>query len=277
MAIIFALLAAGAYGVSDFLGGMASRHAATTRVLLVTYPVGAALMAALLPIYGGPISARTLGWSVAAGVAGLVAIGLFYHALARARMSVISPVTAVLAAAVPVVGGVALGERPSALGWFGMLVGLIAVVLICRQPEHEDHPRVGWAPLAIAVVAGIGFGAYFVCLSRCDDDSGMWPVVLSRLAPLLALLPWVALVEKSARIPARGLALAAGCGCLDACANAAFLLATRHGLLSLSSVITALYPAGTVLLAVWVLGEPTGRTQQAGLAVAVASVVLLSV
>jgi drug/metabolite transporter (DMT)-like permease len=276
MAVLFALLAAAAYGISDFIGGIASRRVSALSVLLISSPVGGLIMAVLLPLYSGPVSARTLGWSLAGGVAGLVGVMLLYSALALAPMNIISPVTAVMSAVVPVLGGVLLGERPHLLAWAGIGVGLLAVVMISRQPEDHPHGPVGWWPLAMAVLAGIGFGAYFICLARSDHDSGMWPVVISRACSAVLILPLALTGGRRRRLSPSLLGLAAVAGALDATANLAFLLASRHGLLSLSGVITALYPAGTVLLAVLILKEHTGKLQRTGLGLAAAAVVLLT-
>jgi drug/metabolite transporter (DMT)-like permease len=276
MAVLFALLAAAAYGVSDFVGGLASRRVPAITVVMLSYPLGAVLMAGLLPFYSGPISTGTLAWSAAGGVAGLLGIGLLYTTLGQAPMNIISPITAVMSAVVPILGGVLQGERPHLPAWFGIALGLLAVTLISRQPEDHPHGPIGWRPVALAVLAGVGFGAYFICLARTDDDSGIWPVVLSRLVAALLALPVAVLAAGFVRMPRPVLALACTAGALDAVANLGFLLASRHGLLSLSGVITALYPAGTVLLAVLLLKEHTGALQRVGLAVAVVAVVLLT-
>jgi uncharacterized membrane protein len=276
MAVIFALLAAGVYGVSDFIGGFASRRAPAITVLLVSEPVGAVLMVAMLPIYGGPLTGSTVAWSAGAGVAGLIGVALLYTGLARAPMNVISPVTAVMSGVVPVAAGVVQGERPHLLAWLGVALGLVAVTLISRQPEDHPHGPIGWRPLTMAVLAGMGFGFFFICLAGTDSDSGMWPVVVSRLVASVLLVPAAAVAGGFVRMPGPVLKLALLGGFLDAVANLAFLLASRNGLLSLSSVITALYPAGTVLLAVLVLKERTGPLQRMGLGIAAAAVVLLT-
>ena len=276
MAVLFALLAAAAYAVSDFVGGLASRRIPAITVLMASYPIGTVLIAAALPVYGGPISAGTLAWSLSGGAAGLVGVALLYYALGQAPMNVISPVTAVMTAVVPIVAGVLQGERPRLLAWVGIVLGLVAVTLITRQPADHPHGPIGWRPLTMAVLSGVGFGAYFICLARTDEDSGLWPVVLSRTMAVLLVVPLAAALAGFVRIPRPVLALAAVAGILDAVANLAFLLASRHGLLSLSSVITALYPAGTVLLAVLILKERTGAVQRVGLGVAAAAVVLLT-
>jgi len=276
MAVIFALLAAAVYGVSDFIGGFASRRVPAITVLLISDPLGAVLMAAVLPVYGGPLTGSTVAWSAGAGVAGLAGVALLYTALAQAPMNVISPVTAVMSGVVPVAAGVVQGERPHLLAWLGVVIGLVAVTLISRQPEDHPHGPIGFRPLAMAVLAGVGFGAFFICLAGTDSDSGMWPVVLSRLVASVLVVPLAAVGGGFVRVPRSVWKLALLGGFLDAVANLAFLLATRNGLLSLSSVITALYPAGTVLLAAIVLKERTGALQRVGLGIAAAAVVLLT-
>jgi drug/metabolite transporter (DMT)-like permease len=279
MAVLFAVIAALAYGVSDFVGGIASRRVTVKTVLLISTPSGTILMACLLPSYGGPVSTNTLLWSIAGGVAGLSGVALLYAGLARAPMNIISPVTAVMSAVVPVFGGLVLGERPHLLAWFGIALGLAAIVCISRQPDDHPHGPVGWQPLIMAMGAGIGFGMYFICLARSDPNSGIWPVVLSRLTSFMLLLPLAVMgiaASGLTRIPGKVLMLALLAGVLDATANVAFLLASRHGLLSLSAVITSLYPAGTVLLAIWILKEHSGWLQKVGFAVAALSIVCIT-
>lgn len=276
MGILFALIAAASYGISDFIGGVASRRVQALTVLVISYPVGGALMAILLLWYRGPVSANTVAWSLGGGVGGLAGVALLYSALAIAPMNIVSPVTAVMSAVVPVLAGVGRGERPHLLAWFGIVLGLLAVGLISRQPEDHPHGPIGWRPLSMAILAGVGFGVYFVCLASADSDSGLWPVVISRSCSAVLVLPLVVLARAFVRIPRPTFGLAAAAGALDASANWTFLLASRNGLLSLSGVITALYPAGTVLLAMGLLKERSGSMQRVGFGVAVAAVVLLT-
>jgi drug/metabolite transporter (DMT)-like permease len=279
VAVIFALIAALAYGVSDFLGGIASRRVSVRTVLLISTPSGTILMACLLPVYGGSVSASTLWWSIAGGVAGLSGVALLYASLARAPMNIISPITAVMSAVVPVFGGLVLGERPHLLAWLGIVLGLAAIVCISRQPDDHPHGPVGWQALVMAMGSGIGFGMYFICLARTDPNSGMWPVVLSRLTSFMLLMPLAVrgiAAGRLTRIPSKLLLLALLAGALDATANVAFLLASRHGMLSLSAVITSLYPAGTVLLAIRILKEHSGWLQKVGFAVAALSIVCIT-
>jgi drug/metabolite transporter (DMT)-like permease len=147
---------------------------------------------------------------------------------------------------------------------------------VSYQPGDHPHEPIGLRILALACVSGVGFGVYFICLARADHDSGLWPLVISRLTSAALILPLARSRGVAQPLTGRVLRLAVLAGVLDASANLFFLLASRHGLLSVASVITSLYPAMTVLLAVLVLHEHTGRLQRVGLAMAAASIVLIS-
>lgn len=276
MTVLLAALAAVCYGTSDFLGGLASRRQAAVTVLLFSYPVGALLMTLLLPVFPGRLTAHAVLFGIGGGLSGFVGVVLLYRLLAVAPMNVVSPVSAVLAAAVPVAFAVLTGERPGALAWLGIVLGGLAVVLVSRSPSDERTSRVSSATLALTCLAGVGFGGYFIFLARAGDGTGLWPLVVSRVA-CAVLVPVVALRQGTLRrLPVAVLPLALVAGALDALANMWFLLASRDGLLSLASVITSLYPAATVVLATVVLHERTGYAQRAGLALAAASIVLVT-
>lgn len=277
MTVILGLLAAISYGVGDFVGGIASRRHTATTVLLHSYPVGAVLMIALLPAFPGHLDGRVVLFGVLGGLAGLVGVAVMYSLMTVAPMNVVSPVTAVLAAIVPVVVGVVLGDRPHVAAWLGIVLGIAGVLLVSRT--DEDHPggRVGGTVLLLATVAGLGFGFYFVFLARAGNDAGLWPLVISRIASALAIVPLAVRMRAIHRIRGRMLAVTISSGVLDAGANMFFLLAARHGLLSLAAVLTSLYPAVTVLLAVGLLHEHTTSAQRAGLGLAAASIVLITV
>jgi drug/metabolite transporter (DMT)-like permease len=233
-------------------------------------------MLALLPALSGPLDRHTALLGVGGGIGGMVGVIVMYSLMARAPMNIISPVTAVLAAVVPVAFGVIVGERPHASAWIGIALGLIAVVLVSHTPDDHPHGPVGTRVLLLACLSGLGFGVYFICLARANHDSGLWPLVISRLTSAALIIPLARRTGAMVRIRGRVLALAVLAGVLDASANLFFLLASRHGLLSLASVITSLYPAMTVLLAVLLLHEHTGRLQQVGLALAAGSIVLIT-
>ncbi|MGB3772398.1 MAG: DMT family transporter [Rhodococcus sp. (in: high G+C Gram-positive bacteria)] len=284
-AVILALIAALGYGVSDFVGGVASRRVAALRVVIVSYPVSIVVVAAAMPFVGGTASVSSVVWGAVSGLAGGFAVWWFYLALAGGPMAVVSPITAVLVAGVPVGVGLALGERPSTLAYVGIALALFAVVLVSRESPDETAgevagglslrftPRIAW----LTVGSGLTFALAFIALDAAGgDDAGLWPLLASRVAAT-ALVWVVAVGTRSFSIPRGGvLRLACWIAVLDVIANGALLFAFQEGLLSLVSVIAALYPAATVLLAMVMLGERVGKMQVVGMVVALGAVVLIT-
>jgi drug/metabolite transporter (DMT)-like permease len=276
MAAILALSAAVAYGVGDFLGGVAARRVPPTAVVLWSHIVGLGMLVTLAPLVGGEVTPRALAVGAGAGVLGGAGVALFYRGLAVGAMSVVAPVAALLSAAVPVVVGLATGERPSTAALAGIALALGAVVLISREGDHAPAGPLRWQALALAIAAGLAFGLFFVAIDRAGGDAGIWPLVGARTASV-TLFALLGMARVTATDLPRGVAGAAvGCGLLDAGANVFYVLALDRGLLSVVSVLTALYPAGTVLLARYVLGEHLSAVQRAGLGVAGAAAVLIA-
>ena len=277
MTVVLGLLAAFCYGIGDFAGGMASRRHSAVSILIYSYPVGAVLMVAMLPFFPGHLTPHVALFGALGGLSGMVGVAIMYQLMVTAPMNVISPVTAVLAAIVPVVAGLVIGERPAIAAWLGIVVGGVAVVLCSRTSVENPHGRIAARVLLLAFVSGLGFGLYFVFLSQAGHHDGLWPLVVSRVASSVLILPVAAARKAFVTITGRTLAITVLAGALDALANMFFLLATHTGLLSLAGVLTSLYPAVTVLLAIGVLHEHTSRTQRIGLALAATSVVLITI
>jgi drug/metabolite transporter (DMT)-like permease len=274
--IVLGLAAAVLYGIGDFAGGIASRKHTAVTVLLLSYPVGVVLMTAMLPFFGGELTGKALAFGTLGGVAGLVGVIVLYTLMTLAPINVVSPVSAVLAAIVPVIVGVVIGERPELAAWIGILLGLVAVVFVTRSSGPGAPGRIALQVVLLACVSGLGFGFYFVFLARAGDDSGLWPLVISRFAAAVLILPVAKARGAFHRVSGRMLGVIVLTGACDAFANMCFLLATRHGLLSLASVLTSLYPATTVVLAVWLLREHPNNVQRVGLALAGAAIVLIT-
>ena len=278
MAVFLGLAVAASYGAADFCGGLASKRAAPWSVVLGAQYVGFAGIGLLLLIDGTPIPpGRDLLLGAAASCIGVVGVGLLYFGLARGPMGVVAPITAVGSAIVPVVWGLARGERPGIVALAGVAVALFAVVLISHTRGGEDDPD-GPARMTLiaAVGAGLAFGTFFVVLSHTGDDSGFWPIFAGRMASTTILL--LVLVALGGSLLPRGAspALVVLAGVFDVAANTLFLLASREGLLSLVSVLASLYPATTVMLARGVLHERLQRHQLLGLAAALAGVALIT-
>ena len=275
LAVALGLLVALTYGTGDFLGGIASKRNPPSSVVAVSQSVGLLIMVALVLIDGSPIRWDDAARGAAAGSVGLIGVILLYRGLANGTMSVFAPITAVGAGVLPLVWGLLIGERPSALALVGAAIALVAVALVSTADAVEDRSATR-ADVALALVAGAAFGTVFVLLGSTDDSSGMWPVLAARVASVM-IVTTVVLASRRPYRPATGtLRVVAGAGALDAGANALYLLATREGLLSVVSVLSALYPAATIVLARAFLHERMNRVQLAGIALALTGVVLIA-
>jgi drug/metabolite transporter (DMT)-like permease len=278
MAVVLALGAALTYGLSDFVGGLASRRVSPWTVALASQVGGAVVVLALALVVGGDPRGADVGWAVLAGVGNGVGTAFLYRGLAGGRMGVVAPVSGVGAALVPVVVGVGTGERPALLAWLGIAAALPAIWLVAREPAPppgEARASRGTA-LLDGVLAGTGFGVLFAALGQVPEESGFLPLALNQVVGGVVVVA-VALTLRQAWVPREpAAALGLVCGVLGATASGLFLLATQTGLLTLASVVTSLYPGVTVLLAAWLLRERVHGTQGVGLVLCAAAVALIA-
>jgi drug/metabolite transporter (DMT)-like permease len=277
VAVVLALCSAVVYGASDFLGGLASRRAAVFGVVALSQLVGLAALLALLPWLGGPVTLADLAWGASAGVLGSTGLVVFFRALAHGVMSVIAPVTAVTAAAVPVLVGLLSGNRIGPWAAAGILLALLAVVLVSAEGGLASLRAARPATLTAPLLAGMAFGFFFVLLDRTSADAGLTPLVAARLASVVLVVVVALASRQPLRVPRAALPLVLVSGVGDMTANALFLLATQQdGQLAITGVLASLYPVSTVVLAQAVLRERLVRAQVAGLGVAAAAVVLIT-
>ena len=293
LSVIIGISSALIYGAADFLGGTASRRISPVRVTAIAAVVGLVALLIALPFVGGTWSSQAVLLGALSGVTGSVAIGLLYACLAIGPMSILSPLTAVVSAIVPLSIGLAGGERLQPIGYVALGLALVAVVLVGFVPEKGAvRPRL--AGVLMAVGSGVAIGLFLVIIDQTPDDSGLVPLVLNRGvsgAILFAAVGVLALrtyrrssksrsdhIETTSAHPTRdprgwlpGLRLAILCGFVDAVANTGLLLGLRLGELSVMAVLTALYPAGTIILAAVVLKERIAPVQIVGLVLAVAA------
>jgi drug/metabolite transporter (DMT)-like permease len=306
---ILALAAAVLYGTADFLGGVASRRASVFAVLALTVPAGAVVMLVVALLgqvpalggHGGLGSAASVGdwsavgWAAASGVCGAAGLVAFYAGFATAPISVVAPVAALVSAVLPVGVAIAGGERPAATVIVGGLICLVAIVLVSAQPADHDGARPHDGPrdhgrgrrlvrsrrlraLAYGAAAGAGFGLFFIFLKNAGQSGVLWPVAISRSAGTVVAFGIAAATRTRLRWRRGGITgIALLSGAIDAAANVCYVLATRAGLFGLAVVITSLYPGMTVLLARVLLGERMRWLQRAGLLIAAAGVVLVTV
>lgn len=275
-AVLLSLGSAATFGAADFLGGLATRRSSTLPITVISQAVGLAVLAIGVLVLPGNASGAAIGWGMVAGIGGAGGLIAYFKALSMGAMGVSAPVASLVGAAVPVAFGLGLGERPGVLAAGGIVLGIIATGLVSRPADAAAVDlRAQRSALATAAVAGFLFGIFFVALDQAPDDSGLWPLIGARIAGLLMLGVLVA-VRRPAWPGRPVLGLATVSGLLDMVANVLFLLATREGLLVLTSVITSLYPVGVVLLAAVVLRERLAPVQAGGVALALGATALIA-
>ncbi|MFI6794639.1 EamA family transporter [Streptosporangium canum] len=275
IALVLALGCSVAYGCADFLGGLGARKAHVLRTVMIAAPASLVVELVLWPLLGASFSAGAIGWGAASGVASAVAFVLLYRTLAIGPMNVLSPVTALVSAALPVSVGLLQGEHLAAAGLIGLPLALAAVVLVSVGPGVRSA-RPSRTALLLAFGAGAAIALQLVFLHQAPSDSGVAPLIVGRAVSSAVTLTAAALMFRRLGPERPAYAMSAAAGALDSVANLLFLLAARSGDLSVVAVITALYPAGTVLLARSVLHERIGRGQLVGLGAAAVAVSLLA-
>jgi drug/metabolite transporter (DMT)-like permease len=275
-ALLLALACSVAYGAADFLGGVAARGAHVLLVVVIAAPVSLLVEVLLWPIVGASFPTAAVTWGAASGIASAAAFALLYRTLAIGPMSVLSPITALVSAALPVCVGLIDGETLSALAVGGMMLAFVAIVVVSGGTDgHSVRPT--RSALVLAFGAGAAIALQLVCLDQAPTDSGIAPLLVGRAVSSAVVLGAAFALRRHLGQARPSLSASAAAGALDSLANFAFLLAVREGDLAVVAVITALYPAATVVLARAFLAERIGRTQLAGLGLAAVAVSLLAV
>ena len=275
MGILLGLAAALLYGGSDFSGGLASRRFGPVRVTVLGAAVSTVLAWAALIVSGGPgPDLRAIAWGLASGLAGGAGTLVLYRGLARGQMSVVGPVSAVGAAVVPVVAGVALGEHPSVLAVAGVLVSLPAIVLVAASGSVRGKLGGG---LVDGLAAGLAFGILFVGLAQAGRNAGLWPVASEQTGALLPVLAVAVRSRVPLRIPVRAAGLPVLAGVSGTAATLTYFYATHFSMLAIAAVLVSLYPGFTVLLARVVLHERFSPAQRAGLGLCALAVAAIAV
>lgn len=281
VAVVLALISAIAYGVSDFVGGRAARRSPAVVVVIASELVIGVVCLVTVPLLEDDApTTRGIVAGIVAGLAGSISIVGLYRVLSGGNMTIVAPVTGVVAAVVPVLFGVALGEQPGALAWAGIALAIVAVGLIGGMATalgRQTRLPVRRSTVLSAIAVGAGFGVLFIALAR-TGDSGLWPLLFARVGavPVLAI---AFLADPRARGAVRHRSLVVpglAVGLLVAVANATYLVSTRRGLLSIVAVVVSMYPASTIVLASVVDGERATRSQLAGMGAAVIALVMIT-
>ncbi|MBD3006177.1 DMT family transporter [Streptomyces sp. 5-10] len=288
MGELLAVASALCFGTTHFLSGLVSRHRHGVTVAACAQAGGTVV--SLVPVLltqdaNAPPSA--LGWGALSGLGTGVGVACLYWSMNQGPMSVVVPVSDVTAVGLPVLAGIALlGDRPSPPALTGIALGLPALWLVSRgesrgprgprgpcEPREPRESRLGHgqgadrsrSAVVMALVAGVGLAVHFFALARIPASAGWWPVVVSRAVSVAVILALFPATGASLRLPRRAAAVAAVAGALGTLATILYLLATRQELLSVAVVLSALYPAVPVLLALTFLRERITRPQAVGL------------
>jgi drug/metabolite transporter (DMT)-like permease len=269
-------LAAASYGAADFFGGLATRRSSMLAVAVLSQGAGFVLISIALPFFHGEPSRAAIVYGACAGICGGAGIALLYHSLSIGKMGVVSPITAVLAASVPVVVGVARGEHLTIWQSTGIGVALIAVVMISLTTEPDGRFEFSTAGVREAIASGFVLGGFYTFFAKAGSGSGMYPLVSARFASTAFLLI-LAIAFRKRFIPSRPtVPVVVIAGTLDMLANYLYMLATYAGYLSIAAVLTSLYPGSTVFLARFVLRERLSPVQKIGVGFALIGVVLIA-
>lgn len=278
LGLALSLASAASWGVSDFLGGLQTRRLPVLAVLAISQPVGLLLIAILIALTGADsISAGKLAIAFLAGVASLGGLAAFYSAMAMGTVSVVAPIAS-LGVVVPIVVGLAEGESPAAIQLAGLVPAIAGVIVLSyeEQPEHGESARVARLSVLLAIVAGLGFGIFYVALDAASAGRPGWAILAVRCGGVATVL--VALLATRTRFD--GVAAAwpvlIVIGVFDVSANTLLAFATTKGVLPVVAVGGSMYPAFTVALAHAVLGERLASLQWFGVVLALAGVAMIA-
>ncbi len=272
--LVLALTAALAYGSSDFVGGTGSRRHSPWSVVQIGQLCAAGLMVACGPLAPAAPRAADFAWALLAGAGSATGSIFLFRGLSRGRMGLVAPVSAVGATVLPVLVGIALGERPTWLAWLGVLVALPGIWLVSREATASTAGTRG--ALVAGAAAGAGFGVLFIALGQVSSDAGLMPLAANQLFGAAVTILVAAALGQEWRPRLGALAWGGASGALGAAGTLTFLLSTHATDLGVAAVLTSLYPAVTVLLASITLGERLAGGQRLGIGICTLAVATLA-
>jgi len=290
-AVLFAALSGLSYGAGDFSGAFASKRNNAVVVTAVMQVISLlSLLAVIAFLVDGELVYRDLVWGAIGGLGAAVALVTFYKALAVGPMSTAAAVTALLSAVIPVTVGLLIGEVPNNTTLFGIALAIPAGIIISvgapdlhgrnrflnPREQAREKERVA-STRRLSIVAGIGFGLFFVALAQVSDEGGLYPLLGARGASIGALLIVIAVTRTRISVARQDWGIVGVTGLLDCAANSFYLIALETGSFTWVAAITSLYPVGTVLLARAFLKERIAPAQVAGLGMAAGALVLVAV
>ncbi len=277
LSVIFGLASALSWGAGDFTGGLASRKASPYRVVLYGEAFGLLLLfGAALVFHEHAPAWQNLLWSASAGAIGSFGLMLLYRAMASGQMSIATPVSALLAAILPVIVSAFVDGMPPLAKFIGFACALAAVWMI-SQDDSQKTQLMRLSDLRMPLFAGLCFGVYFIVMHQAAQETILFPMIASRSGGMLALLVFVFARREGWGVARATWPLIALNATLDVGGNAFYILAGQAGRLDVAAVLSSLYPGTTVILAWLILKEKINLMQKLGILAALLAIVLMTV
>lgn len=281
LSILFGLGSALSWGAGDFTGGLASRRSGAYRTVFYGEVIGIVVLIIAVIIVGESLpDLRVWLISMLAGLLGSIGLLLLYHSMTLGLMSIAAPVSALLAAALPVVAGIFMEGLPEFLTFVGFVFALLAVWMVSQSGSGVKNTLRGahLSNLKLPLLAGIGFGSYFILMHEATKTGAVvWPMVASRFGGILLIVVYMFIARVPWKVELAALPMIALNGVLDICGNVFFILAGQTGRLDVAAVISSLFPGSTVLLAWIFLKERLTRNQWIGILSALTAIVLMTI
>ncbi|HEY3921966.1 MAG TPA: DMT family transporter [Gaiellaceae bacterium] len=273
-ALSLALSASLAWGIADFVGPWQGRTLGALRVMLWAQVGGIAMLAVVVAARGEGPHHWAILWAIPAAISGTTGLYAYYRGMQIGAMAVVAPIAGA-SAIVPVVFGIATGDRPRTVQIAGIACAIVGVALAAQEHQQGGQRRVA-AGVGLAVLAAIGFGFYFPPMHAAGAADPWWSSFIFRITAFLVVLAAVAARRPTVRLGGRALAIVLAVGCGDTLGNLLFAASSGHGIISLTSVLASLYPIVTVVLAAAFLKERVARMQLAGIVLTLTGVGLIS-
>jgi drug/metabolite transporter (DMT)-like permease len=275
---LFGLLSALTWGAGDFIGGLVSRRAGVYRAAFYGEATGLIFLAAMLAVFREPVPGWPVWiWGALAGAGGSLGLLLFFRAMVEGQMSVAAPVSALMTVILPVIASAITEGLPGPGKYCGFALALLAIWLISRGDDHAEKLRMHLADLRLPLLAGVGFGGYFILMHQASQTATIWPMISGRAAGAMVMFFFAVLHHQlgwpGKRIAPLVLLNAAG----DIAGNAFYILSGQTGRLDVAAVLSSLYPGTTILLAGMILHERLNRSQWLGIIAVLGAIVLMTI
>lgn len=275
MVILLGLSSAFSWGAGDFSGGYASKRTSAYSVVVMSQFVSLVILSVgVYLINAGPFSLEAAFMGAIAGLCGSAGLVALYTGLARGPMGVVAPVTAVVAAVVPVLFSIFQIGIPGPTDLIGIMIALGAVWMISSGKKEAN---VHIEDLGLPIFAGLGFGLFFILMAKASAQVVLWPLIFARSSSIIAILLVGLLLRRIERPALDQLPIIALSGIFDTGGNIFYILATRYGRLDIAAVLSSLYPAATVFLAWMILKEKISRRQWVGVVLVFTAVILIAI